>query len=118
MNLVSKAVTRSILALSLLLMAACAGQMAVPQTPAQQAAYVEATLTGFANTAATLRPHLSEEAFQKLRQDLNNARVALDLIKVAVKSNSNTSVDMLRSIQSLLNAIALELTKLQQEVPK
>jgi hypothetical protein len=106
--------TRSILALSLLLMAACAGQMAVPQTPAQQAAYMEATLTGFYNTAATLRPHLTAAEYKKVLDGLDNAKIGLELAKVAVMSNANTSLEMLQSVQKVLNAMALELSKVQQ----
>jgi len=109
-------VSRSILALSLLLMASCAGQMAVPQTPAQQAAYMEATLTGFYNTAATLRPHLTAAEYKKVLDGLDNAKVGLELAKVAVMSNANTSLEMLQSVQKILNAMALELSKAQQGI--
>lgn len=111
-------VSRSILALSMLLMVACAGQVAVPQTPAQQAAYMEATLTGFYNTAATLRPHLSAAEYKKVLDGLDNAKVGLELAKVALTSHSETSIEMLQSVQKVLNAMALELSKMQQKVPK
>ena len=113
-----RVVSRSILALSLLLMASCAGQMAVPQTPAQQAAYMEATLTGFYNTAATLRPHLSAAEYKKVLDNLDNAKVGLELAKIALTSKSETSIEMLQSVQKILNAMALELSKMQTEAPK
>lgn len=111
-------IKRSILALSMLLMAACAGQIAVPQTPAQQAAYMEATLTGLYNTAATLRPHLSINEYKKVLEKLDTAKVGLELTKVAVLSKSETSVEMLQSLQKILYALSVELTKMQTGVPK
>ena len=117
MTQLHKVLTRSILVLSMLLMAACAGQMAVPQSPAQQAAYSEAILTGFYNTAATLRPHLTAAEYKKVLDGLDNAKVGLELAKAAVLSNASTSIEMLQNLQKVLYTLGAELTKMQAKAP-
>lgn len=105
-----------LLVTTMLLMAACAtGPVTTPQTPAQQAAYMEATLTGLYNTAATLRPHLSTDKYKKVLDQLDSAKVALELAKAAVTSKSDTSIEMLQSLQKVLYALSAELTKAQAE---
>ena len=107
-----------ILSISLLMASCATGPIVTPQTPTQQAAVAEVTLTGLYNTLASIRPHLPAAKYKEVLGKVDDAKLGLELAKVALSSKASNSIEMLQSAQKVLDALLTELTKLQQEVKK